>query len=75
MTLWDIDSIFFIRTLGFEIGCQLLPQQARVATHDAVFTGVVTWWPTEYLHPDLLLGGVLRRIADGALRHIEQEIA
>src|ERR1700750_1931447 len=74
MALGDIDSQFLIRPLGFEIRSQLLPQQARMTAHDAVFTGVVTCRSSEDLHPDLLLGRVLGRIADGTLRHIEQEV-
>lgn len=45
-----------------------------MGSDDAVFARVISGGTTEYVNADLLLGGFLGGIANGALPHVEQEI-
>ncbi len=58
-----------------KIGRELLPQDARVGSHDAVFAGVVAGMSTEDADPNLLLGGVFGSFPNCAFSYVKQELA
>src|ERR1700691_615292 len=71
----DVKQQLFGVTFFGEIGCELLPQQTRMGTNDAVFAGVVSGRATEDADADLLLGRIFGRIPNCTSSYVKQELA